>query len=166
MLNISQYKDITVGQGIRSLPGWKMAVYLYVVDGLLIDAGPESMKGPISKFLQENRVEQVALTHIHEDHSGMSAWLQRQMNVPVYIHEKAIPEAKQKANLRFYRRLTWGQRPAFDERLERQGRQGRDDEPLERDRQFFHISALLRVPQPVSANVSTAIGSCQTSTNM
>lgn len=114
MLNISQYKDITIGQGIRSLPGWKMAVYLYLVDGFLIDVGPESMKGPISKFLQENHIEQVALTHTHEDHSGMAAWLQRQMNVPVYLHEKAIPEAKRKGKYRLYRYITWGQRPAFD----------------------------------------------------
>jgi len=114
MLNSSQYKDITVGQGIRSLPGWKMAVCLYVVDGLLIDAGPESMKGPISKFLQGKNIEQVALTHIHEDHSGMAAWLQHQMNVPVYLHEKAIPEAKRRGKYRLYRHITWGKRPAFD----------------------------------------------------
>jgi glyoxylase-like metal-dependent hydrolase (beta-lactamase superfamily II) len=114
MLNTTQYKDITVGQGVRSLPGWEMSVYLYLVDGLLIDCGPKIMKGPIGKFYRKNRVEQVALTHIHEDHSGMSAWLQRQMNVPIYLHKKAIPEAKRKGKLRLYRRLTWGQRPAFD----------------------------------------------------
>ncbi|NLV21716.1 MAG: MBL fold metallo-hydrolase [Syntrophomonadaceae bacterium] len=114
MLISSQYKDIIIGQGIRSLPGWKMAIYLYVIDGLLIDCGPESMKGSISKFLQEKHIEQVALTHIHEDHSGMAAWLQRQMNVPVYLHEKAIPKAKRKAKYRLYRHITWGERPAFN----------------------------------------------------
>ena len=114
MLNSSQYMDIIIGQGIRTLPGWKMGVYLYLVDGLLIDCGPEIMKGPIGKFYRERRIEQVALTHIHEDHSGMAAWLQQQMNVPVYLNEKAIAEAKRKGKLRLYRRLTWGQRPAFD----------------------------------------------------
>jgi glyoxylase-like metal-dependent hydrolase (beta-lactamase superfamily II) len=114
MLAITQYKDVIVGQGVRSLPGWKMSVYLYLIDGLLIDCGPGSMKGPISEFLRENRIEQVALTHIHEDHSGMAAWLQQQMNVPVYLHKKSIPAAKRKGKHRFYRHITWGSRPAFD----------------------------------------------------
>lgn len=114
MFNCIQYKDILIGQGVRSLPGWSLSVYLYVVDGLLIDAGPEILKGQISKFFQEKHIEQVALTHIHEDHSGMAAWLQRQMNVPIYLHEKAIPEAKRKGKYQLYRHLTWGKRPAFD----------------------------------------------------
>lgn len=114
MLNCFHYEEILIGQGIRSLPGWSLAVYLYVVDGLLIDTGPESLRGPISKFFQQQNLEQVALTHIHEDHSGMAAWLQRQMNVPIYLHEKAIPEAKRKGKYGLYRRLTWGKRPPFD----------------------------------------------------
>ena len=28
-----------VGQGVRSLPGWEMSVYWYLIDGLLIDRG-------------------------------------------------------------------------------------------------------------------------------
>ena len=59
-----------------------------------------------------------------------------------------------------------GPRAALDERVGGQAHEGQHDEPLEEDREFFHISDLLRVPQPVSANVSTAIGSCQTRTNM
>lgn len=114
MLNCSQYQDILIGQGIRSIPGWSFSVYLYVVDGLLIDTGPESLKGPISNFIQENRIEQVALTHIHEDHSGMAAWLQRHMDVPIYLHEKAVPEAKLKGKYGLYRHLSWGKRPVFE----------------------------------------------------
>jgi glyoxylase-like metal-dependent hydrolase (beta-lactamase superfamily II) len=71
------------------------------------------MKGPIIKFFQEKHIEQVALTHIHEDHTGMAAWLQRQKNIPIYLHEKAIPEAKQRAQYRLYRRIIWGKRMAL-----------------------------------------------------
>lgn len=113
MLSRSQYKDIVIGQGERSLLGWKLAVHLFVVDGLLIDTGPESLKRDSTKFLQENHIEQVALTHLHEDHSGMAFWLQRQ-KIPIYLHEKAIPEAKRKAKYRLYHHLVWGKRPAFD----------------------------------------------------
>ncbi|HPF21147.1 MAG TPA: MBL fold metallo-hydrolase [Syntrophomonas sp.] len=114
MLNSSQYKDIIIGQGIRTLPGWKMPVHLFLVEGLLIDCGPEIMKGPIRKFLQDKHIAQVALTHLHEDHSGMAAWMQRHHHVPVYLHEKVIPEARQKGKYPLYRHITWGKRPAFD----------------------------------------------------
>lgn len=50
MLNRSQYKDIVVGQGEGSLLGWKLAVYLFVADGLLIDTGPENLKRDSTKF--------------------------------------------------------------------------------------------------------------------
>lgn len=110
----SHYQGINIGQGVRSLPGWKLAVYLYLIDGLLIDCGPAIMKGRITKFLRDKHLEQVALTHIHEDHAGMAAWLQQQMKVPIYLHEKSIPDARQKGQYRLYRRITWGQRPAFD----------------------------------------------------
>ena len=60
----------------------------------------------------------------------------------------------------------FGEGAALQEWIGREARERQDDEPLDGDRQSFHISDLLRVPQPVSANVSTAIGSCQTSTNM
>jgi glyoxylase-like metal-dependent hydrolase (beta-lactamase superfamily II) len=113
MLNISKYRDITIGQGACSLLGTKIVVYLYVVDGLLIDAGPKRLKRESSKFFQENQINQVALSHVHEDHSGMAAWLQRKMQVPVYLHEIAIPEAKKRGKYPFYRQLMWGGRPTF-----------------------------------------------------
>lgn len=114
MFNCNQYKDILIGEAVRSLPGWSLSVYLYVVDGLLIDTGPESLKGPIRNFFQEKHIEQAALTHIHEDHSGMAAWLQDQKNIPIYLHEKAIPDARQKGKYGLYRRIVWGQRPVFE----------------------------------------------------
>ena len=44
MLNSSKYRDITIGRGVCSLLGTTIVVYLYVVDGLLIDAGPKRLK--------------------------------------------------------------------------------------------------------------------------
>lgn len=113
MLNISKYRDITIGQGACSLLGTKIVVYLYVVDGLLIDSGPKRLQRESSKFFQENQINQVALSHVHEDHSGMAAWLQRKMQVPVYLHEITIPEAKKRGKYPFYRHLMWGGRSVF-----------------------------------------------------
>ncbi|HBQ25924.1 MAG TPA: Zn-dependent hydrolase [Syntrophomonas sp.] len=113
MLNSSKYRDITIGRGVCSLLGTTIVVYLYVVDGLLIDAGPKRLKRESSKFFQEHQIDQVALTHVHEDHSGMAAWLQSKMQVPIYLHEMSIPEASKRGRYLFYRQLMWGGRPTF-----------------------------------------------------
>jgi len=114
MLNISKYWDITIGRGVCSLLGTTIIVYLYVIDGLLIDSGPRRLKRESSKFFQEHQIDQVVLTHVHEDHSGMAAWLQRKMQVPVYLHEMTIPRAQKRGKYLFYHYLMWGNRPAFD----------------------------------------------------
>ena len=114
MLNISKYWDITIGRGVCSLLGTTIIVYLYVIDGLLIDSGPRGLKRESSKFFQEHQIDQVVLTHVHEDHSGMAAWLQRKMQVPVYLHEMTIPRAQKRGKYLFYHYLMWGNRPAFD----------------------------------------------------
>lgn len=50
---------------------------------------------------------------MHEDHSGMAAWLQHNMQIPIYLHEMAIPEAKKRGKYPLYRHLMWRSRPAF-----------------------------------------------------
>lgn len=113
MLKSLQYKDITIGQGACSLLGMQIIIYLYVVDGLLIDCGAKKLKREGSRFFLEQQIEQVALSHLHEDHSGMAAWLQKEMGVPVYLHEMALPDAREKGKYPFYRHLMWGNRPRF-----------------------------------------------------
>ncbi len=107
---------ITVWQGIREMP-WNrpssMSVYLYLADGLLIDTGSSSLGSESKKFFNENNITQVALTHIHEDHSGMAAWLQEHLNVPVYLHPRSIAKAAVEPEFMEYRREIWGRRPAF-----------------------------------------------------
>jgi hypothetical protein len=64
MLKESKYGDIICGHGIAGIPGLKMPIHLYLVDGLLIDTGPASMLKRTKEFIKKNGVEQVALTHI------------------------------------------------------------------------------------------------------
>ena len=114
MLKSIQYKNIVAGQGRCSLLTYSIGIYLYAVDGLLIDTGPESLARESRKFLKENHITQVALTHVHEDHSGMAPWLQSEMNVPVYLHEKSIPAANKRGKYPMYRHMIWGARDAFN----------------------------------------------------
>lgn len=112
-MKTSRYSNIIIGQDERSLLGWRLGIYLYIIDGLLIDTGPYSLRQSSSGFFMENHLQQAALTHVHEDHTGMAAWLQKELRVPVYLHEQSIPFAQKKARYGLYHHLIWGKRPPF-----------------------------------------------------
>lgn len=90
-----------------------MNIYLYLVDGLLIDTGPRKLKESID-FFNTCDINQVALTHVHEDHSGMAAWLQQHKKPTIYLNSNSISSAKVKAKIPLYRTMTWGKRLPFD----------------------------------------------------
>ncbi len=113
MLQITRYETVTAAKSVVSLAGQRLSVYVYTVDGLLVDTGPSRLKQPLQSFLEELPLQMVALTHHHEDHTGMAAWLQRIRRVPVYIHESGVPICRKEAKLPLYRRLFWGKREAF-----------------------------------------------------
>lgn len=107
------YQDISVGQSHRSMLGTTIKVFLYVVDGLVIDTGPSCLGKETRSFFSSHAIEQVALTHIHEDHSGMAGWLQKQYHVPVYLHQDSLSYAEQTGKYPLYRRIFWGRRQPF-----------------------------------------------------
>ena len=108
-----------VHEGVRfirteaSLLGIPLAYFVYEVDGLLVDTGPYSQRRRILPFLEKHPPRQVVLTHAHEDHCGLAAWVQERFGVPVMVHEAYHEEARADARLPIYRRLAWGARPAF-----------------------------------------------------
>jgi glyoxylase-like metal-dependent hydrolase (beta-lactamase superfamily II) len=68
----------------------------WLVDGLLIDPGPESSLDNLLAGLGEERPRALLLTHIHFDHAGATgALLERWPDLPVYVHERG---AKHLAN--------------------------------------------------------------------
>ncbi|SHN48991.1 MBL fold metallo-hydrolase [Desulfitobacterium chlororespirans] len=114
MINISKYKDIIITHGVCSGIGTKMNVYIYLVDGLLFDTGPSALQKDTREFFNRQVIEKVALTHVHEDHSGLAHWLQKNKRVPIYLHPEAIKVAERKGKYRLYRRFIWGGREPFD----------------------------------------------------
>ena len=95
------------GQGVA------LNVYSYVVDGVLIDTGSQSLRKHFETFINEADFEQVMLTHFHEDHTGCAAYVEKTKNVPIYIDEKSIEPCAQQANYPLYRQLFWGKRKPF-----------------------------------------------------
>lgn len=113
MINCTNYQDISIGQGRVTLLGTTIKIFLYVVDGLLFDTGPSRLAKDTRQFFSNHVIEQVALTHIHEDHSGMAFWLQEQYNIPIYLHEDSLRHTEQYGKYPLYRHLTWGKRKPF-----------------------------------------------------
>lgn len=113
MLKDSKFEDIVCGHAIAKGLGIKIHVYLYIIEGLLIDTGPASLSKEICPFLESHKVKQTALTHIHEDHCGNAPWIIDNLKIPVYLHEESLGEALVKTKLPFYRKIVWGNRKEF-----------------------------------------------------
>ncbi|HZJ84226.1 MAG TPA: MBL fold metallo-hydrolase [Syntrophomonadaceae bacterium] len=112
MIKAFNHEDVLCGHGKVKAFGTLMNVFLYNADGLLIDTGPIRLKSSID-FFNSREINQVAITHIHEDHSGMAWWLQANKNVPLYLSDISNNEAKNKAKLPLYRIISWGKRLPF-----------------------------------------------------
>ncbi|HWP96517.1 MAG TPA: MBL fold metallo-hydrolase [Syntrophomonadaceae bacterium] len=103
-------------KAIREMP-WDppfiMNVFYYLVDGLLIDTGPSSLASISIGFFNSHTINQVFLTHLHEDHAGMAFWMHENKQTPVYLHPGSIEEALREPDLAQYRLDLWGKRRAF-----------------------------------------------------
>jgi len=93
----------------------KLCVYIYYIDGLLIDTGQPKMRKEILEKLNLLQVNQIYLTHHHEDHSGNAPALQKQFNCPVYASSPCCEMMKNPPSISFAQHIFWGDRPAnFD----------------------------------------------------
>lgn len=96
-------------------PIGKPAMYshIYFVDGLLIDTGHRMVRKKVSECLQKLPIEQVFITHHHEDHSGNIEEVKKLTpKPPVYASEACCKLMKKPPKLSFAQKITWGDRPA------------------------------------------------------
>ena len=111
MLTIYERKGVICAEGLIETIGQK--VFVYQVDGMLIDCGPEKLQEELLPFFQGHSFDQVVLTHNHEDHTGNAAWIQNTLNKPLYVHSTGLVECLSDGEYPQYRRMTWGGRRAF-----------------------------------------------------
>lgn len=90
----------------------KMFVHVYFVDGLLIDTGHSNMRREVMKTIGELPVEQVYITHHHEDHTGNLEQAQNHFKCPTYASSICAEMMKKPPRISFAQWLTWGNRPA------------------------------------------------------
>ena len=112
MITVEQHGSVTVIRMARAIFGrplyWTAA---YLVDGLLIDTGPVCTAGELVRVLDSAQIQQIAITHSHEDHiGGLAAVRARFPGVPVYASRAALPAIEDPSLLRMqrYRQLVWG----------------------------------------------------------
>lgn len=91
----------------------RLAVHIYYIDGLLIDTGQRRMTAEIMDQLKGLPVEQIFITHYHEDHTGNVAALQKYFDCPVYASAKCCEVMKAPPAISWAQYIFWGDRPAF-----------------------------------------------------
>ncbi|MEN6347988.1 MAG: MBL fold metallo-hydrolase [Syntrophomonas sp.] len=91
-----------------------LLVYVYWVDGVLIDSGPSRLRNGIDGFCSGKRLDKIVHTHFHEDHTGNTGFLSTKYKIPSYIAPLYVEDCMKAGRLPFYRRVFWGERPAFN----------------------------------------------------
>ena len=92
----------------------KLDISLYLADGLLIDAGSSNILKKTKYLIEKEKIKSVALTHVHEDHTGAAGWIKENFKIPVFLHKNSIAEARVKSDVPLYRKLVWGNRDGFN----------------------------------------------------
>ncbi|MBX3013506.1 MAG: MBL fold metallo-hydrolase [Caldilineaceae bacterium] len=112
MIHVDQYGQVLAIRMSRSIFGrpfwWTTA---YWVDGLLIDTGPRFAARALLYVLRNLPVDQVVITHAHEDQTGgLLAVLQQYPKAKIYAAPRTLPwlATPERRPLPFYRRFVWG----------------------------------------------------------
>lgn len=100
------------GKSLSGIP--KLCSHIYFIDGLLIDTGHIRMGDDILDTLKDLPVDQIFITHHHEDHSGNIKALQEHFDCPVYGSQLCSDMMKEPPSISLSQKMTWGDRPAND----------------------------------------------------
>jgi glyoxylase-like metal-dependent hydrolase (beta-lactamase superfamily II) len=112
MIHIEQHGPVLAIRMARSFLGrplWWTAAYW--VDGLLVDTGPRCTAGQLVRALSRLHVDQIVITHGHEDQIGGLTEVQRRFpEARIYASVRTLPyiEDPQRIKMQLYRRLLWG----------------------------------------------------------
>ena len=89
--------------------------HIYFIDGLLVDTGHSRMRKEITQQLSSLSVDQIFITHHHEDHTGNAQVLSQQFQCPTYASSLCAEVMRKPPKISFVQWMAWGNRPAnFD----------------------------------------------------
>ncbi len=107
------YEEV-IGFKFGHLPIGKPRLFshIYFIDGLLIDTGHSKMRKKIFLKTKDLSVEQLFITHHHEDHTGNITGFQKKFNCNVYASALCCEIMKKPPKISFAQRFVWGNREA------------------------------------------------------
>ena len=115
LIKADQFDSVQMIQlGYSPLGSPLMSVFMYMVDGLLIDTAQHHMAKAIGGLLGGKSLSGIILTHHHEDHSGNAAMINRRHAIPVMAHPLAVEKLRRGFPIRPYQRLVWGKAPPLE----------------------------------------------------
>ncbi|MEI3613064.1 MBL fold metallo-hydrolase [Pseudogracilibacillus sp. SO30301A] len=113
-MEIKSYEDLLQAELNVIRGGQRLLVSVFLIDNVLIDTGPSRKDDYLIPLFEKWEIQNVILTHHHEDHTGLANWLQHNQQVKIYMHENGIEKCKIAAKLPLYRHLFWGKREPFE----------------------------------------------------
>ena len=103
------------GFGFSPIGKPRLFAYCFYVDGLLIDTGQSRMRGEVMDATARLPIDQILITHHHEDHNGNLKALQARNQVPAYASPLCAELLKDPPKISFAQFLVWGKTEAnFD----------------------------------------------------
>lgn len=104
---------VHMANGKLSFQGINLNVHCFYIDGVLIDTGSSSLESYLKPYFRQLDIDQVVLTHYHEDHTGCASFFQNEQQVPIYMSDIKLDYCKKKADYPLYRQFFWGRRRPF-----------------------------------------------------
>ncbi len=80
----------------------------YFYRGLLIDTGCEKTTKEFLNTVEDLTIEQIVITHSHEDHFGGASLLQKERGIPINAHRLALSSLADPPPIRWFQRFFWG----------------------------------------------------------
>lgn len=112
-VSIHEQSNVRYIEGMVAFQKVKLNTISFEIDGVLIDTGAKSIIKEFQPFFKDADIDQVMITHHHEDHVGGAAFLQNEYGLPIYAHEMMQASNQNRASYPFYRKVFWGTREPF-----------------------------------------------------